>query len=92
MCALVPYVSELFTSPTNIVTLNTLGGTSIILIASTLYNIGLTPLLLTHKPRYPVSVLLRKDYYEFTFNFASASLCRTLYKAFRRSLNYFSND
>ena len=70
-------------SPTNLRTSRTLAVMLIYLTTSTLNNIGLTPLLLTQKPRYSVYVRPKKDFSAFTFNPASASLCRNLSKDFR---------
>ena len=67
----------------------TLVGKLIDLIASTLDNNGLAPLLLTQKPRYSVSVCLKKYLSAFTSNHDSVSLCRNLYKAFRWSSGLF---
>ena len=76
-------------SPTNLHISRDLVGTYIALIAYTLDDRGLTPLLLTQKPRYSVSVCPEKDLSSFDFNPASASLCKTLSNAFRWPLNLF---
>ena len=68
-------------SPKNLRTSRTLVGMSIALITSTLDESGLTPLLLTQKPRYSVSVCPKKDFSAFTFNPAPAIPCIDFNKA-----------
>ena len=65
----------------------TLVGKSMALMAYTLDDRGITPLLLTQKLRYSVSVRPKNEFSAFTFNPASASFCRNFSSAFRWSAN-----
>ena len=61
--------------------------TPISLIAYIIDDRGFTPLLLTQKPRYSVSVCLENDFSAFNFNPASSSLCSNFSNAFMWSLS-----
>ena len=64
-------------------TSRTLAGASIFLIASNFDKRDLSPWLLTHKPRYSVSVRQKDDLSAFTFNPESDSFCNTFYNAYK---------
>ena len=68
MYVLAPQVSIKLTSYMHLCTSCTLVGTLIALIASTLDNWGLTPLLLTYKSRYSVFVRPNNDFSALTIN------------------------